>query len=113
MSPLDAALTEAQWQDLVVDALHAHGWRHMHVRRSIGRGNGWTTTTSVIGWPDIVAWRPETPSRGGRVMAVELKAQRGRLTDDQARVLGELAASGMEVHVWRPSNWDQVMEALR
>lgn len=44
------AATEAQWQAQVLQLAGALGWRSMHVRRSIGKGHQWTTSTSCVGW---------------------------------------------------------------
>lgn len=66
---------------------------------------------SEAGFPDLVL------VRRGRMLLVELKAEGGRLTDEQqtwlaqlARVAGE-SAGAVDVHVWRPSDW-QAIEAL-
>lgn len=103
------AVTEAAWQQTVLDGAHACGWRSMHVRRSQGRRAGqpaWQTTTSCAGWPDLILWRP------GELLAVELKSNRGTLTRDQQAVLGSLERAGVETHVWRPRDWDRVRARL-
>lgn len=99
-------MTEAEWQRQVLDLAALHGWRAMHVRRSQARAGRWSTTTSVVGWPDLLLWRP------GRVVAAELKAEGGRLSLEQRAVLDELAEAGLEVHVWRPSDLDEVVAVL-
>lgn len=95
-------------QATVVAALHVLGWEHLHVRRSIGKGHRWTTTTSQVGWPDLYAWHP----RAGRQLAVELKVPPDRLTDDQHRVLGSLADAGVEVAVLCPDDLAHLGELL-
>jgi hypothetical protein len=102
-----AVITEAAWQATVVDLLRALGYRSMHVRRSRGRGMAHTTSTSIAGWPDLVAWRP------GRFVAIELKAERGVVSLEQQRVLAELEAAGVEARVSRPSDFDDLAEWLR
>ena len=82
------------------------GWRCMHVRRSIGKGNRWTTSTSVVGWPDLVLWKP------GRIIAAELKSATGQVTTEQALVLASLEEAGMETHVWRPADLDEIAGVL-
>ena len=99
-------MTEAEWQEQVVDLARICGWRTMHVRRSIGKGRRWTTSTSVVGWPDLVLWRP------GRIVAAELKSNTGQVTEDQAAVLASLEAAGMETYVWRPGDLDEVASVL-
>lgn len=93
--------THDELQGQVVDALNAMGWRHLHVRRSVGRGSRWTTTTNVKGWPDLFCWTPRQP---GRFVAIEVKVQPDDLRPDQAEVLADLAASGVECYVLWPED---------
>ena len=53
--------------------------------------------------------------RPPRIVVAELKADRGRLSADQDAWLSDLAACGIDVHVWRPVNLDDgsILEALR
>ena len=99
-------LTESEFQRQVTDLARMTGWRCNHTRRTIGKGNRWVTATSVTGWPDLFLYRP------GEHMAVELKTDKGHLTSEQWAVLGDLAASGVETHVWRPSDWDEIQARL-
>lgn len=104
------AITEPMWQQQVVELAHLCGWSVLHVRRSIGRRGGqqaWQTTTSIKGWVDLLMWRP------GQIIAAEPKREKGRLTDEQRECLASLAAAGVPVYVWRPSDFDQVREVLR
>lgn len=101
------AIDEATLQAQVVELAHMVGWRTNHVRRTRGRGGAWTTSTSVTGWPDLTLWHPE---RG--FMFVELKSQKGQLRPEQADVLASLEAAGVEVHVWRPSDWAAIQARL-
>lgn len=102
-------ITEAEWQQQVIDLAHMLGWRHNHTRRSIGRGTRWTTTTSVIGWPDLVMWSEKQQ----RVLFVELKSEQGKLSFEQDIVLDSLRAAGCEVYVWRPSDLEDAKQILR
>lgn len=102
-------ITEREFQAQVVELAHLLGWTVLHVRRSVGRRNGvagWQTTTSVIGWVDLFMWKP------GRVVAAELKREKGRLTDEQADVIRSLTAAGVPCEVWRPSDWPRIKEVL-
>lgn len=100
-------ITEAEFQSTVVELLGALGYQHLHVRRTVGRGRRWTTSTNLIGWPDLLAWRP------GRIVAIELKSEGGKPTAEQVAVLGSLSAAGVEGRVVRPSDWDGLVEWLR
>lgn len=99
-------MTEAEFQAQVVQLATITGWRHLHVRRTIGRGRKWTTSTNLAGWPDLLLWRP------GRVIAAELKADGGKVTDEQVDVLGSLAEAGVECHVWYPADFDVIAATL-
>jgi hypothetical protein len=61
----------------------------------------------VTGWPDITLWHPE---RG--FMLVELKSQNGKIRPEQSEVLASLEAAGVEVHVWRPSDWTEIQSRM-
>jgi hypothetical protein len=101
------SITEAEFQATVVELLAAFGYRHLHVRRTIGQGGRWTTSTNLVGWPDLLAWRP------GRCVAIELKSESGRATPEQLEVLASLAEAGIEGRVVRPSGWAGLVEWLR
>lgn len=102
-------MSEADWQQQVIQLAHHLGWRHNHTRRTIGRGRSWTTATSCVGWPDLELWHPKQR----RFMWVELKSESGVVSEDQRAVLDSLAAAGGEVHVWRPSDLDVALTALQ
>jgi len=104
----DLTVTEAEWQQQVIDLAHVLGYRHMHVRRSIGKGNRWVTATNVVGWPDLVLWS----ERQQRLLCVELKSETGKLSDEQDEVLASLAAAGVECFVWRPSDLEAARDFL-
>ena len=42
-----------------------------------------------------------------------MKAEHGRLGHEQRDWLVALAAAGVEVHCWKPSDWDAIEQALR
>jgi hypothetical protein len=105
-SPL---VSEAAWQETMVDLLRSLGWKSMHVRRSIGKGRKWATTTSVVGWPDLFCWHEGQ----GRTLAVELKTDTGQLSDHQDAVLASLRAAGQEVRVWHPRDWESIVADLK
>lgn len=102
-------MTEAQLQEAVIALLNLTRWRHMHVRRTIGKGHRWTTSTSVVGWPDLFCWNPTL----GRRLAIELKSATGRLTAEQTVVLDELERSGVETLVVRPGDLQMLANVLR
>lgn len=108
MSVKAPPVSEREWQSTVLELARSLGWRSMHVRTSRGK-NGHATTTSVVGWPDLVLWS-ETQRR---VLFAELKSETGQLSDQQDAVLASLRAAGQEVAVWRPADFDAAVAVLR
>lgn len=78
----------------MIDHLKLFGYKYYHTRYSLG---------SNAGFPDLVA------VKGGRLLFIELKTERGKCNDAQTdwgeRLL--LAAAhnpGVEYLIWRPSD---------
>lgn len=101
-------MTHDQWQQQVVELAGVLGWKHLHVRKSIGKGKLWTTATSRVGWPDLFLWHP----RYG-FAAIELKVGRDKSTLEQDQVLAELALAGAVTAVAYPDNFPQIEAILR
>jgi hypothetical protein len=80
----------------------------MHIRPA-RTASGWRTPVSGngVGFPDVIA------VKDGRVIAAELKTAKGRLGPGQREWLDALAAAGVEVFVWTPSDWDSIAAMLR
>lgn len=97
-----------------VDAAQLLGWRTMHVadsRRMVNHGGRMELVgdSGCKGWPDLFLAHPAT----GRLMAVEVKKELGKVTAEQDDWLGVLAACGVDVVVLRPSGWDEAIARLR
>lgn len=103
-------MTESAWKRLVIEIAESNQWQWMHVRPArTNRPNVWKTPIDGplgTGWPDL------TLVRGGRWIVAELKADDGRLTDEQNRVLLALWGAGAEMFVWRPRDVEHVREVL-
>lgn len=110
-------VTEKEFAAQVCELAELYGWSWAHFRPAQNRRGHWQTPVAGplgAGWPDLVLVR----DRDGRMMHVELKAQKTRLSDDQSVVLDYLRRVARfhgwyEVHVWRPSDWDEIVERLR
>jgi VRR-NUC domain len=99
MSVLDATVTERDLQDQVLALARIFGWKVFYP---------WTSVHSAAGWPDLAL------VKAPRFVVAEIKTQRGRLTAAQRDWLEELEDyPGIEVFVWRPSDWPQIVEVLR
>lgn len=108
LRPSAVHISESAWQQQVIDLAHALGWKHLHVRRSIGKGRRWTTATNIP-WPDLTLWN----ERQQRVIFAELKTDTGSLTDGQEKTLESLNRAGAETYIWRPRHLDVVHRILR
>lgn len=101
-------MNETEWQTQLLQLAHTLGWKHLHVRRSRGRGGrgaGWITATNQVGWPDLLLWRP-----GCMLVALELKVPPNKASDEQLEVLAELSATGhVHAQVAYPSDLDALV----
>jgi hypothetical protein len=93
------AETEAEFMAKVIDWAKLRGWKVYHPRLS-----KW----SERGWPDLAM------VRAPRLVLAELKSEKGTVTGPQQVWLDELGrCPAVEVHLWRPSDFDQMIETLR
>lgn len=104
---LEEAMPEYAWQALVIDIARLGGFRVAHFRAA-RVADGWRTPVGADGkgWPDLLCAKP------GRLVAIECKRQRGRLTPEQIVWLDVLAAAGAEAYIWRPSDEPEVWRVL-
>jgi hypothetical protein len=103
----ESRVLERDFQKAVTDALNALGWRWYHSRPA-QTSKGWRTALSGdVGYPDITAVRRD------RILFIELKAEKGRLSEEQGAWLADLGAAGAEAFCWRPSDWPAIEETLR
>jgi hypothetical protein len=93
-------VTEKELQAVVVEAANLFGYLSYHT---------FDSRRSARGFPDLCLARPD------RVMFIELKSEKGRLTVDQTQWLQVLEKAGQEVHIWRPQQWldGTITEVLR
>lgn len=101
-------MTHDEYQQQIVDLAALNGWAHLHVRKSIGRGSKWTTTTNIKGWPDLFLWH----EKDQRQLAVEIKVGRDTAKPEQIEVLASLERAGIETHVWYPDDFDEAARVL-
>ena len=91
-------MTEKQWMAKVVAAAEEMRWKTYHT---------YDSRKSEPGFPDLVLVR-----RDDRVIYAELKSQTGKLTPAQDIWRQYLLSAGAEYHIWRPSDWDAVIDTL-
>lgn len=102
-------IAEAAWQAQVAELAHTFGWRLAHFRpaRTV---HGWRTAGQydAKGWPDLVLVHPDRQL----VLFRELKADAGRLDDDQTRWRGWLTDAGADWDLWQPRDLELVVHVL-
>jgi len=96
-------LTEKQFEAQVKQLARMFGWLYYHTWRSIH---------SPAGFPDIVM------VRDGTVIFAELKSEKGKVSEHQEEWITALervakGSVGAQVYVWRPSDWERIVEILR
>ena len=92
-------MTEKDVERHVVDAAKQFGWARYHTHRS---------DYSPAGWPDEVLVRPP------RMVIAELKGRKKDPSPKQQEWINLLRQiPGLEVHVWRPDDLDEIDRILR
>jgi hypothetical protein len=96
-------LTEADFQQRVMDTAKLNGWMCVHYRPAWVGGRMVTALQGDKGAPDLIL------ARGGVLLLAELKSETGRLSMDQQRWLAALGGYG---RCWRPADWPAVLAEL-
>lgn len=92
-------IPEKDWQAQVVQLARLSGWRRIYHTFDSRRSQG--------GFPDLVLVRPP------ELLIVELKTDVGKVKPNQQEWLDDLAACGVETAVWRPRDFDDIVQRLR
>ncbi|OYT69750.1 MAG: hypothetical protein CFK49_12130 [Armatimonadetes bacterium JP3_11] len=100
---------ERDFQARVVALARLTGWRVYHSRPAqYGNGRWHTPLQGDAGLPDLILCKPP------RLIFAELKSERGRVRAEQQAWLDALRqCNGVEVYLWRPSDWDAIVETLK
>lgn len=107
-----AGLREGQFQQAVYNLARANDWRVAHFRPvKVQRRDGSTYHETPIaldgrGWPDLVL------VRGSQCLIRELKDDHGEAEPEQLDWLERLGAAGLDVAIWRPSDWHLIEAVL-
>ena len=99
--------TESEFQRTVIDLAHTFNWMVAHFRPAM-TAHGWRTAVSADGkgFPDLVLVRE-------KVIFAELKLDKATLSPEQAGWGQSLIVARANYYVWRPGNWDEIVEVLR
>lgn len=100
---------EADFQKAVIDLAHMNGWMVAHFRPAQNSRGEWRTPVAADGkgFPDLVLVHAV---RG--VLFRELKTDRGRLSRGQALWINWLGVARADADVWRPRDWERIVEEL-
>src|SRR5450631_1447895 len=97
----ESTMTEAELLFNTTALAELLGFRCIHHRPGMNRRGHWSTAmsgTQAAGWPDLTLCRD-------RLIAVELKRDKGRLTDAQLYCAAALTNAGVEYFCFRPADW--------
>lgn len=100
--------TERQFQRQIADLAAVLGYVHQY--------HTWLSARSAPGFPDLVLCRPGDERRVGRLVLIEVKGPRGKLTDEQREWLAALASvPGVSAYCWRAgeTTLEEIAETLR
>lgn len=105
------AETEAQFQSRIMEYATLRGWSWLHINKAQNSQGYWRTP--VVG-PLGRGFHDLFMIRGDRIISAECKSDRGYMSGAQRMVADLLQQTGkVEVYVWRPEDWDKLMEILR
>ena len=90
-------MTEKELQAAVIELCKLFGWAYYHTYNS---------RRSVAGFPDLVLVRD-------RIIFVELKSEKGRLSEAQAVWADDIFTAGGEWHLVRPSDLKEFAARLQ
>lgn len=91
-------MTEGEFQTQVLELARLGGWSHYHT---------FDSRKSVAGFPDLVL------VRGNRILFIELKSDRGKVTPEQRAWLDRLEqAVPLSTDVWYPRDLPQIERLL-
>lgn len=99
---------EKDFQGAVIEMARLTGWRVAHFRPARTK-HGWKTPVSAdgVGFPDLIL------VRGDRLVIAELKSDTGKVSDEQTVWLDAFSGvANVEVFVWRPREWPEVVATL-
>jgi len=91
-------ITEKQFQQQIIDLAKLCGWKEYHT---------WKSIHSPAGFPDLILVRDKD------ILAIEVKSERGKVTEAQWNWLEALGKTQVEVYIWRPLDWEDIVRCLQ
>jgi len=105
----DLAMSEADLKEIVISVAKRYGWLiHHDLPAQNSRGRWLTNVQGDAGFPDLILLHPIS----GKLLAVELKAERGKVSPLQKRWLMAFDAGSHFNSVWKPSDMEYILYTL-
>lgn len=106
MPPMHDA-SEKLFQEQIIKLAKTQDWLVFHTPPFSPRNGVWRSAGK--GFPDLCM----VCARGRRgVIFAELKTQKGQLSPEQEDWASMLVKAGADYYLWRPSDWDAIVERL-
>jgi len=100
-------ISEQDFLNSVVELAHLMHWKVHHSRPAWTEKGYRTAIQGDAGFPDLILVRPP------RVIIVELKSEKGKLTAEQESWIKDLeGCEGVDVDTWYPDDWDAIKGIL-
>lgn len=101
-------LTEAEFTAQVLQYAKLRGWRSAHFRAARLANGSWRTPVQGdgAGFPDLVLVRAK------RIVVAELKVG-APVAENQTEWLAAFRAANVPAYLWRPCDWDEILEVLQ
>ncbi len=99
--------SESDFQKQVIQLARLYKWKVAHFRAAMNRRGQWSTPVQAdgAGFPDLLMVRD-------RVIAAELKSEKGKTSPEQDEWIAQFRTAGIEAFVWKPADWDAIVEVL-
>jgi hypothetical protein len=102
-------MTEAEFKNVVISIAKRYGWLiHHDLPAQNSRGKWATHVQGDAGFPDLLMVHPVS----GKILAVELKAEKGKVSPLQKRWLMAFDVSETFNSVWKPSDMEYILYTL-
>jgi hypothetical protein len=102
-------MTESEFKNVVISIAKRYGWLiHHDLPAQNSRGKWATHIQGDAGFPDLLMVHPVS----GKILAVELKAEKGKLSPLQKRWLMAFDVSATFNSVWKPSDMEYILYTL-
>ena len=105
----DKAMSESDFKDILISVAKRYGWLvHHDLPAQNSRGRWMTNVQGDAGFPDLLLLHPSS----GKLFAIELKSDKGKLTPGQKRWLMAFEKSGIYNAVLKPSDMEYALYLL-